>query len=110
LIKRWLISFEFGTMIEMRSFVPTTVVRRLCSEHRLRHRRLLFDSPTRTGRSKSRMKPDAISAAMYCKPKPMPRKRGEEDGNRRQIKIESVLERQQCAERDNEVLGESSIV
>jgi hypothetical protein len=33
---------------------------------------MVMKSPTRTGRSKRRMKPEAMSPAMNCKPKPIP--------------------------------------
>src|SRR5919202_1638842 len=75
--KFWLTSFELGTMAATLSLVTTTVVRRLM----LRTRPsvglpagpgMVTKSPTRTGRSKRMMKPEAMSPAMNWRPKPMP--------------------------------------
>src|SRR6266542_1043246 len=62
-------------MMAMRSFVFTMVVRSLIRCTSPSSSPIVMRSLTRIGRSKSRMKPDAISAAMYCKPKPIPTER-----------------------------------
>ena len=58
-------------MIATRSFVITSVVRKLLAWTSPSSSPIVIRSPTRTGRSNNRMKPETMSEAIYCSPNPM---------------------------------------
>ena len=93
-------------MIAMRSFVATIVVRKLMLCTSPSSSPMVMRSPIRIGRSKSRIKPDAMSAAMYCKKADADRQRGKDHGNGREVDRKRLFECYQRSDGDNYIFDQ----